>query len=69
MLSNLKSIWAQYKVIIICVPSVIGFHYSWYNIQFNPKIVDQNKRHVKVAMLDLEPELTKAKAEAANAKN
>ena len=69
MLSSLRSIWAQYKVPIICFPSVIGFHYAWYNIQFNPTIVDQNKRHVKVALIDLEPELTKAKAEAAKPKN
>jgi len=66
MLSGLKSVWAQYKVLIICVPSVVGFHYAWYNIQFNPRLIDQDKRHVKVALIDFEPELTKAKEEAAN---
>ncbi|XP_059576141.1 uncharacterized LOC128706665 homolog [Alligator mississippiensis] len=33
---GLKTIWKNYKVLIVMGPSLVLIHWGWYNIQSNP---------------------------------
>jgi hypothetical protein len=44
-------------VLVVCVPSLIALHYTWYNLQYNEDFVSQeNRRSVKYFGLTLPEE-------------
>jgi hypothetical protein len=46
----------KYQILIVTIPSLIGIHYWWYNLQYNKKFVPEKERRISLYGLHLEKE-------------
>jgi len=51
-MSFVGNIWRTYKVLIISVPTLVGLHYGWYNLQFNEEFVPESQRPKKAGFIE-----------------
>lgn len=58
-MSAIGNIWKKYQVLIVSIPTLIGLHYGWYNLQLNETFVSVTERPKKVAFMEFPQPETK----------